>query len=54
MNAGFIVSEESKLNNFRKMIIKASSISEKYLSMLAASLLFTCILFNLLQLEMIF
>jgi capsule biosynthesis phosphatase len=38
-----LVPEDRKLKNFRNMIVEASGLSEKYLSMLAASLLFTCI-----------
>jgi len=35
--------EDNKLKNFRNLIVEASGLSEKHLSMLAASLLFTCI-----------
>ncbi len=38
-----LVPDDSKLKNFRNMIVEASGLSEKHLSMLAASLLFTCI-----------
>jgi capsule biosynthesis phosphatase len=35
--------DESKLQSLRKIVVKASGIEESFLSMLAASLLFTCI-----------